>query len=52
MPGRELLAATPHHLTNQRLEGWLTQTLKDSQMLGRERLAATPRGPTDHGFEA
>jgi hypothetical protein len=25
MPGRERLAAAPHHFTDQRLEGWLAQ---------------------------
>jgi hypothetical protein len=25
MPGREHLAAAPHHFTNQRLDGWLAQ---------------------------
>jgi hypothetical protein len=52
MPGREHSAATPHHLTGQRLEGWLAQAPRWSQMQRRGRPGATPHGPTDQEFEA
>jgi hypothetical protein len=39
-------------LTDQRLEGWLVQAPRWSQMQRRGRLGATPHGPTDQRFEA
>jgi hypothetical protein len=52
MPGRERSTAAPHHFTDQRLEDWLAQAPRRSQMPDRERLVAAPHGPTDQRFEA
>jgi hypothetical protein len=52
VPGRERLAAAPHHFTDQRLEGWLAQAPRRLQMQRRGRPDATPHSPTDQGFEA
>jgi hypothetical protein len=59
MPGRERLAATLHHLTDQRLEGWLAQTprgLADAWPGALSRHPARPylsevRSLTLDGFE-
>jgi hypothetical protein len=47
MPGRERLAATPHHLLISASRAGSPRPLEDSQMPGQERFAATPHHFTD-----
>jgi hypothetical protein len=47
MQRRGRLAATPHHFTDQRLEGWRGQTPRGFADAKKGGLAATPRHFTD-----
>jgi hypothetical protein len=52
MQRRGRLAATPHRLLISAPRADAVRPLEESQIPRRERLAATPHGPTDQRFEA